>query len=93
MTLIDILTRELAETKHYEVYTSYNKGSTIGCKHGFRLCVINHDNITYENRHGNAIVYAADPHFFDKLRKLLAELCKRRQRCDLAFEKKLRGQR
>lgn len=80
MTLVDILQRELAETKHYELYTSpYPSHSTICCKCGYHLIQVNHDHVAYRNRHGNATLYAADPHFFDRLKKLLVELHRRHQ--------------
>lgn len=92
MTLIDLLKQEVAETKHYEVCIMDKYDPSIRCRHGFWLCKIGHDHINYKNRHGEVILYAADPHFFDKLRKLLTELCKRQQRTQRAFEKKMRGQ-
>lgn len=92
MTLVDILTKELAATKHFETCTFPHFDPAIRCKHGYWLCKVEHDHIHYTNRRGKCILYAADPQFFDKLRKLLVELCRREHKAQAAFEKRLRGQ-
>ena len=90
MTLLDILKKELIASKHYYVCEMALYDPSIRCKHGFWLCKIDQDRITYDNRHGPANLPAADPHFFDKLRKLLAELCKRSETFDKELAKKLK---
>jgi hypothetical protein len=80
IALSQILERELAETKHYGVYQAgyyQEKRPEIYCKCGYHLCDIKHDSVHYRNRRGNAVLYAGDPHFFDKLKKLLNELHRR----------------
>ena len=92
MTLVDVLKRAIAETKHFEVCELAAFDPSIRCKHGYWLCKIYEDHVEYENRRGKTNLYAADPHFFEKLKKLLTELCHRQHRTYAAFEKKLRGQ-
>lgn len=88
ITLIDILTREIAETKHYYVCQLAHITPTIRCNCGYWLINIEHDKVEYVNRHGKAFLYAADPHFFEKLKKLINELHRRQQRSQAAFHKK-----
>jgi hypothetical protein len=94
MTLVDILKRELAETKHYYLFASDypNPHYTICCKCGYHLIAVAHDHVSYRNRRGNAALHAADPHFFDKLRKLMTELHRRHGRERDAFDNKLHSQ-
>ena len=93
MDLIDLLKRALAETKHYEVCVISHHDPAIRCKHGYWLCKIGHDHVYYENRRGKHVLYAADPQFFDKLKKTLIELCRRDHQYWLDYGRKLRKTR
>jgi len=90
MTIQDVLNTTLRNS-HYKVWNMAAAEPTIRCNCGFWLAKVMHDRVAYYNRRGPQSLPLADPHFFDKLLKLLTELHDREKREYNAFKKKTKS--
>lgn len=87
MTISDVMKQTLRGT-HYELWELASISPTVRCKCGFYLGKMNQNGMTYLNRRGIQLLPLADPHFFEKLHKLLNELHIRENREYGEYKKK-----